>query len=192
MSGIRPPVCSRLAKNPRNDNDVTIFRHDVIVKFFGNFFVFLVKFSYWSKFQVNIITGSGIMTILFYKGLTRNPEIGNTPSGFCPISGDRGKLWIPNLARMFLVEYYWMLQGARGYRFYRFWVIKEKPTGGGCKITNPPPFTNQIRIKTLLTNDLSTFPVKDNPWFYNFMFLIILYQPKNYLQKLYKASKLVY
>ena len=36
-----------------------------------------LKFSYWCKFHVNIITGSGIMTIFFYKGLTRNPEIGN-------------------------------------------------------------------------------------------------------------------
>ena len=65
-----------------------------------------LKFSYWSKFHVIIITGSGNMTILFYKGLTRNPEIGNTPSEFCPISGDGGELWIPNLARMSLVEYY--------------------------------------------------------------------------------------
>ena len=41
-------------------------------------FVFLVKFSYWFKFHVNIIIGSGVMTIFFYKGLTSNPEIGNT------------------------------------------------------------------------------------------------------------------
>ena len=44
-------------------------------------FASLVKFSYWSKFHLNIITGSGVMTIYFYKGLTRNPEIGNTPVG---------------------------------------------------------------------------------------------------------------
>ena len=84
MSGIRPPDCSKLAKNPKNDNDVTIFRHDVNVKFFWRCFVSLVKFSYWSKFHVNIITGSGIMTIFFYKGLTRNPEIGNTPVWVLP------------------------------------------------------------------------------------------------------------
>ena len=30
------------------------------------------------KFHVNVITGSGDMTIFFFKGLTRNPEIGNT------------------------------------------------------------------------------------------------------------------
>ena len=69
VSGIRPLGCSKLTKKPKNDNDVTIFRHDVIVKFFWVCFVS----------HVNIITGSGIMTILFYKRLTRNPEIGNTP-----------------------------------------------------------------------------------------------------------------
>ena len=31
------------------------------------------------KFHANIITGSGVMTVSFYKGLTRSPEIGNTP-----------------------------------------------------------------------------------------------------------------
>ena len=84
MSGIRPPDCSKLAKTSKNDNNVTIFRHDVIVKFFGSYFVSFVKFSYLSNFHVSIITGSGIMTILFYKGLTKNPEIGNTPVWVLP------------------------------------------------------------------------------------------------------------
>ena len=35
----------------------------------------LVKFSYCSKFRVNIITEFGGMTFFFYKALTRNPEI---------------------------------------------------------------------------------------------------------------------
>ena len=50
VSGIRPQDCSKLAKNPKNDNNVTFFRHDVIVEFFCCCFVSLVKFSYWSKF----------------------------------------------------------------------------------------------------------------------------------------------
>ena len=70
---------SKLAINWKNDSDVKIYRHDVIVKFFWCFLVFLVSFSYWSKFHVNIITGSGVMTIYFYKRLTRNPEMGNIP-----------------------------------------------------------------------------------------------------------------
>ena len=84
VSGIQPPDCSKLAKNPKNDNDVTIFRHDVKFNFFLSCFVSLVKFSYWSKFHVNIITGSGIMAIFFNKGLTRDPEIGNTPVWVLP------------------------------------------------------------------------------------------------------------
>ena len=70
-SGIRLPDCSKLAINHKNNKDVKIFRHDVIVRFFSRCFGFLVKFSYCSKFHVNIITGSGV--------ITRNPEIRNTP-----------------------------------------------------------------------------------------------------------------
>ena len=66
VSGIRSPDCSKLAKKSKSDNDGNIFRHDVIVKFF-------------LTFHVNIVTGPEIITIFFYKGLTRNPEIGNTP-----------------------------------------------------------------------------------------------------------------
>ena len=72
-SGIRLPDCSKLAVNWKNSNDVTIFIHDIIAKFFWRCFVSLVRFSYLSKFHVNVITG--FMTNSFYKGLTRNPEI---------------------------------------------------------------------------------------------------------------------
>ena len=100
----------------------------------GGYFVSLVKFSDWSKFHVNVITGSGIigiMTIFFYKRLTRNLGIGNTPA------------WVlPNICRLWLVRETKsgtnvsskMLLNAvkcQGYSFYRFWVIKGKPTGGG-------------------------------------------------------------
>ena len=103
-------------------------------------FVFLFKFSYWSKFHVNIIIGSEIMTIFFYKGLTGNPEIGNT------------HVWVfPNIWRLgrvmdtkfdMNVSNRMLLNAAKfqGYNFYHFWVIKGKPTGG--KITSPL----QIRV----------------------------------------------
>ena len=78
------------------------------------------------------------MTISFYKGLTRNPEIGNTPVWVLPIIWSWGKLEISNLAQTSLIKCYWMLQNARV-----FWVIKGKPTeGGGDKIT-----PTQIRVK---------------------------------------------
>ena len=136
MSGIRPPDCSKLAKNPKNDNDVTIFRHDVNVKFFWRCFVSLVKFSCWSKFHVNIITDSGIMTIFFYKGLTRNPEIGNTPVWVLPNIWRLGRVMDTKFGTN--VSNRMLLNAAKfqGYSFYRFWVIKGKPTG---EIKSPPP-----------------------------------------------------
>ena len=126
MSGIRPPNCSKLAKNPKNDNDVTIFRHDLNVKFFWRCFVSLVKFSYWSKFHVNIITGSGIMTIFFYKGLTRNPEIGNTPVWVLPNIWRLG--WVMDTKFDTNVSNRMLLNVAKFqvYSFYCFWVIKGK------------------------------------------------------------------
>ena len=47
--------------------------------FFGVVFFFLVKFSFLSKFHVNIIICSGVMRFSFYKELTKNLEIGNIP-----------------------------------------------------------------------------------------------------------------
>ena len=74
---------SKLAINWKNDNDVKICWNDVIIEFFWRCFVFL-KFSYWSKIHVNIITDSWVMTTYFCKGLTRNLEIGNTPVWVLP------------------------------------------------------------------------------------------------------------
>ena len=86
------PDCSKLVIKWKNDKDVTICWHDIVVKYFQYCLVSLVKFSYWFKFHVNIINGSGVLTIFFYKGLTRNWDVGNTPSEFSPISGDWGEL----------------------------------------------------------------------------------------------------
>ena len=128
VSGIQPLDCSKFPKNPRNDNEVTIYRHDVIVKIFWRVFVSLVKSSYWSKFNVNIITGSRIMTLFFCKGLTRNPEIGNT------LIWDLLNIW--RLGRVMDTKFDTnnriLLNAAKfqGYSFNRFWVIKGKPTGG--------------------------------------------------------------
>ena len=60
-----------------------------------------------------------------------------SPSEFCPISGDRRELVIPNLARMSQMKCYRILQNAN-YGIYRFWVIKGKPTGR-VKLLPPSP-----------------------------------------------------
>ena len=142
VSGIRPLDCSKLAKNSENVNEVTIFRHDVIVNFFWRF-VSLLKFSYWSKIHVNIINGSETMTIFFFKGLTRNLDIGNTPVWVLSNIWRWGELWIANLARMSLIECYWMLQNSRVTAFTVFELLRENQLGG--KITPLPP--TQIRVK---------------------------------------------
>ena len=127
MSGIWPPDCSKLAKNLKNDNDVTIFGHDFNINFFDIVLFLLSVLVNWSKFHVNIITDSGIMTIFFYKGLTRNPEIGNTSVWVLP--NIWGKLWIPNLAWMSLIECYWMLQNSRVIAFTVFELLRENQLG---------------------------------------------------------------
>ena len=78
-------------------------------------FLSLVKFSYWSKFHVIIITGSGVLTIFFYKGLTRNPEIRNTP------------IWI--------FSYIWRLGQVRNTKFDRNVSNKMLLNATKCQVT---------------------------------------------------------
>ena len=98
--------------------------------FYWHCFVSFVKFSYWSKFHVNIINGSGIMTISFIRDW---PEIRKSeipPSEFFPISEDWGGLWMPNLARMSVIECYWMLQNFRVTAFTVFELLRKNQLGG--------------------------------------------------------------
>ena len=113
MSGIRPPDCSKLTKNPKNDNDVTIFQHDVKVNFF-EVTLFLLS---------GLITGPSFMSIsslvlelwhcLFIKDWPEIRKSEISPSEFCQISGIWSKQGIPNLARTFLLKCYWRLQNTR-------------------------------------------------------------------------------
>ena len=67
----------------------------------------------------SLVTGPSFMSIsslvleLWQFSFIRDwPEIRKSeipPSELCPRSGDWGKLWIPHLARMSLIEYYWKL-----------------------------------------------------------------------------------
>ena len=153
-----------MAINWKNGNDVTIFWNDVIVKFFWRCFVSLVKFSYWTKFDVNIITGSGVMTIFFYRGFTRNLEIWNTPIWVLPNISRLGQVRDTKLGTN--VSYKRLLNTAKcqGYSFYSFWVIRVKrsfkehlvhPVPGcqpSCLDTNTGPhkILNQINLLPVL------------------------------------------
>ena len=83
-------------------------------------FVSLVKFSYWYKFHVNIITGSGVVTISFYTGLTRNPENGNNPVIVLPniwrLGRVRNTRFGTNISNKMLLN----ASKCQGYSFYRF------------------------------------------------------------------------
>ena len=142
MSGIRLPDCSKLAINWKNDNDLTVFRHDVIVNFFD-----VVLFLLWI-----LVIGPSFMSIsslvleLWQFYFIRDwPEIWKSeipPSEFWPIFGDWGKLWIPNLARMSLIKPYQMLQDARVSAFTVSELLREKQQG----VKLPP---TQIRVKVI-------------------------------------------
>ena len=86
-----------------------------------------VKFSYWSIFHVDIITGSGVMTIFIYKGLTKNPEIGNTLNwvllNIWRLERVKETKFSTNVSR------YWMLQNARVTAFSVSELLRENQQG---------------------------------------------------------------
>ena len=116
-------IGQKLEKWQWRHNDVTICQHAVFVKVFWDFLVSLVKISYWSKFHVNIATGSGVKTVFFHKRLTGNPEI--SPSKFFAISGDWEELGM-NVSDKLLLN----AANFQGNCFYHFWVIRKKQRGG--------------------------------------------------------------
>ena len=74
------------------------------------------------------MTGSGVLTIFVYKGLTRNPEIGDTPVWVLG-RGDWGESGIPNLAQMTLIKCYWMLKNTRATAFTMTELLRENQQG---------------------------------------------------------------
>ena len=113
-----------------NDNDVTICQYDVIVKFFCRCFVSLVKFSYSSKLYVNISKGPKVMTIYFYKGLTRNWKIRNTLIWILLNIWRLGRVRDTKFRTDFSNEMLLNAAKCQGYSLYCFWVIKGKQTAG--------------------------------------------------------------
>ena len=116
------------------DNDITICWHDVIVNFFFDVaFVSLFKFIDWSKFHVNIITDSGVMTIFLYKGLTRNLDIGNTSVWVLPNIWRLGQVrdteFGTNVSNVMVLN----ATKCQAYSVYPFWAIKGEPTSSGKK-----------------------------------------------------------
>ena len=69
------------------------------------------------------------------------------PSEFCPISGDWGESRVPNLARISLIECYWMLQNSRVTAFTVLELLKENQLG---RVILPPPTTTTTQITVKL------------------------------------------
>ena len=131
-SRIRLPDCSKLAVNWKNSNDVTIFDMTSSSNFFDVVFFLLSS----------LVTGPSFMSIpslvqelrqfLFIRNW---PEIGNTPiwvlHNIWRLGRIRNTKFCTNISNNILLN----AAKCKGCSFYRFWVIKEKPTGRGCKIT---------------------------------------------------------
>ena len=97
--------------------------------------------------------------------LTKNPEIGNTPIWVLPNIWRLGQVMDTKFGTN--VSNRMLLNAAKcqGYSFYRFWVIKGKPTGGGAegKITHPPPPPPpRLGLIKLQTLDLKYYVKRDS------------------------------
>ena len=105
------------------------------------FDVVLFRLSSWGT-GLSFMSISSLIMELWQFSFERDwPEIRKSeirPPEFCPISGDWGKLEMPNLARMPLMKCYWMLQN--------YWVIKEKPTREGGNYSHTPTPTTPVTI----------------------------------------------
>ena len=121
---------------------------------FWRCFVSFVKFSYWSKFQVNIITGSGVITIFFYKGLTRNLGIGNALVGVLP------NIWRVRSTKFGTNAFNEMLLNAvKGQAFTVSELLQENQLGGGgVKSRTHPP---QIRVNVAF-NSTAKLAISNN------------------------------
>ena len=101
--------------------------------FFDIAFVSLFKFIDWSKFHVNIITDSGVMTIFLYKWLTRNLDIGNTSVWVLPniwrLEKVRDTEFGTNVSNVIVLN----VTKCQVYSFYPFWAIKGEPTSSAKK-----------------------------------------------------------
>ena len=82
---------------------------------------------------------------LLYKGLARNPQLGNTPVWVLHDIFTLGRVMDTKLGT--IVSNEMLLNGAncQGYSFYCFWVIKRKQTGDN--ITLIPPTRLGLRLQ---------------------------------------------
>ena len=117
--------CSKLAKNQKSDNDITICWHEYHRHFFFFFFnVFLVKFNYRSKFHAKSLLVLELWQFLFIRDWLEIQKLEMLPSEFSPITGDWGNLGIPNLTQMKNVSNKKLLKAAKCQSYYYVKTIR--------------------------------------------------------------------
>ena len=100
-----------------------------------------------------LVTGPSFMSIsslvlelwqFYFIGIDQKSENRNTSTWVLSNIWRLGLVRVPNLVRMSIIKFYWMLQNA-SCSFCRFWVIKGKPIvcvsgsrGGEGEFTPPP------------------------------------------------------
>ena len=143
MSGIRPLDCSKLVRNPKNYNDVTIWNMTSMSNCFD---VVLFLLSSLVTGRSSMSTSSLVLELWQFCFIRDWPEIRKSeihPSEFCLISGDWGELWVPNLAQMSLIGCYWMVQNSN---ITAFTVLESLRKNHSRGITPPPPPPSQPRL----------------------------------------------
>ena len=125
--------------NQKNNNDVTILRHDVIVDFFDVilFFVSIAISGPSPSFMSIPSVVLELWQFTFIRDSTEIQKLEIPPSEFCPISGGWGKSGIPNLP--------WMV----GLQFLPYLSYFRKTNRG----EGNPHLLTQIRVnKVTLSN----------------------------------------
>ena len=114
---MRPETGFRIAPNLPEIGKMTMTSQIAGMTLSSNFFwcyrLSVVNFSYWSKFYVNILTSSRVITIFLYEGSTRSLEIGNTSVWILPNIWRLEKIRDTKFWQMSLMKCYWMLQNTR-------------------------------------------------------------------------------
>ena len=119
-------------------------------KFFWLYCVFIVMFSYWSKFHVSIMIGSGFITTFVHKELTWNLEMRNTHVCVLP------NIW--RLRIIITVSNKMLLNATdcQGCSFYHFWVIKGNLTGDKITPLLPPRLGLNEKLSNWQLNKLKS------------------------------------
>ena len=111
VSVLRP--ASKLVINRKNDNDIIVCQHDIIVKFFDVFWrccIFLVEFH----------SGPSVISNHYWFWSYRN--FGNVSSEFCSISRDLGRVRDTRFGTNVSNEMLLNTAKWQGYSFYLLWV----------------------------------------------------------------------